>query len=563
MTFEIPLLNPFRFVNINAVINPRYNTLPFDLQNDVNNPNGPYIQKWQTNDTAKIQILSDYTPGEGEGQNNLSLDFYKCTGEFYLNVPLNPIALTITGETFTAYEAEVDFGDFDPGLYVGEISYVDENENEQIWQTSKMDVQVLHNKTQLIEYCNSVNDKAVVFDTGIVFNFRIESIIREYTPKSLSQDYIDQEYNNYSLNDIPYRTFKYYIGTAAGLPGWVIDKMNLIFSLNTIQIDGTYYNKVSGQEFELTRPSGAVNDDGFMSIDIIPTNNFNLSKFDTSNLPTGDYKVIRDDIHYPNNSADIVIAGKFKTYTNLVGIYIINNNLELGPFDVTVGTTGAGSQDITKIHVPATETSVHFINKYFKTAKTVYLSGLAGSSCDIYIIFDQLDASVISTPPTESKIPIGTLCWYYEVNPGDFELDWNIADGTGLRDYAGCVLVGTNDIGDGSAEGIPNLVGKSLEVWDRAQPTERQTETGSDEISLTKSNMPNDLIPILKGAPGPKPAFGSGVAGIWVTYDPSPIVNPNKNIGTPIQLDPLNTDPQVPIQNKPPRVRLAAYVRVA
>lgn len=561
MTFEIPLLNPFRFVNLNPAIDPRYNTLPFDLQNDIKNPNGPYVQKWQINDTAKVQVLSDYAPGDGEGQSLLSFDIYDVNfpTTVYKNIPLNAADLAIVGQTFLIYEGEIDFAEFAAGNYVGEISYTDENEDVQIWQTSRFNVAEIQYKTQLVEYKNTFNDKGVIFDTDILFNIRIESTIREYTPKSAAEDYIDQEYNNYSLNDIPYRTFKYYIGKASGLPNWIIDKMNLIFTLNSIQIDGVYYNKVSGQEFELTRPTGGINEDGFMSIQIMPSDNFNLTKFDTTGLANPDeLKVIRKDIHYPANSADIVINGIFKTYTNLVGLYIINTGLDA--FEIKIGTSapveGVPSDDIKTLEIPADETSVHFINSYFKVAKTLYLSGFEGTNCDIYVIYDQLDAPVLDiSAPTQSPFPKGYFGYYFEVDDGDFELDWNVGTGQGLRKYIGCSLVNKNGLFDIDGN---NISGCLPQIWDQTQPDTRQTSVGDNEITLELDNIP-PITPRLRGQAGNKPAFGSGNVGIWVTFDP----DTSKNVGDAISLDPVPAnDPVIPIENQPKAIILAAFVKI-
>lgn len=554
MQFIVSLLNPFRFVNLYPALDPRYNSLPFDLENDVNNPNGQYIQPWEKDDTAKIQVLSDYTPGDDEDQNQLSWDFYVHGGitDPYINVPLNVVPKTVLGETFSIYEGEVDFNDFDSGIYYSELSYIDENNDRQVWQTSLIHVATKHYKTRLIQYSSPKNEKGVIFDTGIIFNIRIESIRRNYTPKANTTDYIDQDYNNYLLNDTPYRIFTFYIGSARGLPDWIIDKMNLIFTLKKVKIDYEYYSKESGQQFELTRPTGAINEDGFMAINIIPIDNINLSVFETGDLPTGDLIVIRKTLPFKNNAGDITVAGVFTTYTNFVAIAIINKGGDV--FQIKVGTSapvaGVGSDDIATLNITADETSYHLINNYFKVAKTVYITGFGGTSCDVYLVYDQLDAPIIDTPAeVTSPYPKGHFGFYYEVDAGDFELDWSVA-GVGQRKYIGCVLIGTG--------GVDDMTNHYIGVWDRTSPSTRQVSTGSDEINIIRGNLPNDIFPTLRGSTGGKPAFGGGVPTLLVTYDPGT----NKNIGNPIQLDSLNTNPQVPIQNIPLTFNLPAFVKI-
>jgi len=156
-TFRIPLLNSFRWVNANPNVDARYNSKPFDDKVDQYNPNGPYYAKWQTNDKAQIQLLSDFVP---------SLNFYDyCSNKFYLNIPITPIGTQILGVTFVCYQAEVDFSLFAEGDYYGQITYNDGTQ-DQVWQTSPLNL-----AGKSLEYKTRQKDRLINYEIEFDYAF--------------------------------------------------------------------------------------------------------------------------------------------------------------------------------------------------------------------------------------------------------------------------------------------------------------------------------------------------------------------------------------------------------
>lgn len=505
LVFQIPIVNPFRFVNANsyAEIDPRYNDVPFDMKVDgLFNPNGFYAQKWQTNDYTAFQVDSDFTDVAFKIFVFNGGSYYDLDAPYYTPAITTP-AVEISGVTWKVYECAINFAGFAEGFYVGVLTYTDENDVVQVIQTSPLDVRVKHEKTLLYEYFNTYNDKGVIWATGIKMAFRIEGLIRNFEAKSLAEEYVDQEYNTYSLNDIPYRTFKNYIGTAVGLPDWVIDKMNVIFTLNSVNVNGTGYAKVSGQSFQITRPEKGYNEDGYAEIDIIPNENFNLEQYNTGTPTNGTVKVIAEVLQYYNNAANIPIAGIFKTHTTLVGIAILNPGFV--PFTLKIGTTNGGAE-IREIDIPGTASEYVLVGKTFEVATTIYLTGIAGITLDIDVRYDDYDAPNSGGDNVPSSFVPNVEYTYYEYVVGDFIRDWNVATGLGNvgTNFEGCALL------DGE-NGTINDAYLFRMGFDKLAPLLRGTIQGNpnNQLTLTRGELPNEGLllfgDVINSTPGDKP----------------------------------------------------------
>lgn len=478
--FQIPLANSLRWVNQNPVINPEYNTQSFDDFTDPYN----YFHKRQTNGKEPIQLISDFVP---------TLEFFTCDDVLYLNVPINAVPTLIKDVSFLIYEAEVDYSLFAPDeIYYGKITYVDENAVTQDWRTTPIDVQVKHANTLLYQYKNSYNDKGIVFDTGIIFNNRIEGNLREYQPKSDRQQYEDQEYNGMLLNGIPYRNFNNYIGIAEGIPDWLIDKVNIIFTFDQVQIDGTYYIATNGTEFKPTRPTNQERQDGFWSLEVQSVPNFFLDKFITGETPSGDYVVIKKALTYDNVGASFAVAGVFKENINLIRLAVYNYALDT--FTMLIGET-LGGDEIGTFEFEGELTDSLDCGHLFNGVATVYITVPTGVNLKVIFDYNQYDAKPVGPTTPVPAFPKGYQGMYYEVDPGDFDIHWNSATGLGRvgTGYEGCAIVNTN--------GIEDMSGQAMIAWDISLPDERNEVVGAanNEITLTRSVLPNESIFLFSG----------------------------------------------------------------
>jgi hypothetical protein len=147
---------------------------------------------------------------------------------------------------------------------------------------------------------------------------------------------------------------------------------------------------------------------------------------------------------------DITISSVFKANSLLNDIAIYNTSG--AAITLNIGLTEGGAE-ITTLNIP---NGVNIVGlKYlFDDVETVYLSGIAGNECSIFVLYVQMDESP-ATPPSlaaSNKFPAGFTGIFREV-PSlglTYSTVWDF--GTGLAKlgfgYDNCVICGTNETVD-------------------------------------------------------------------------------------------------------------------
>lgn len=606
--FNISELNSFRWMLKDPVFDARYNTIPPEYVTNIFNPSGIYAAKWQTNDVAQVQLLSDFVP---------TLKFYNCrTKQLFTTVSFSIVVTALIGVSFKCYQAEVDFSTFPEDFYYGEITYgeifpdatfqgdvieptgpnfVDVNLQLKInavevwtlnatgsespstqaygdtysyeafvqsaptadtpkmslvvwkddtiiysesivgdigasllktgivqsgsvyraqavgcnacvdvpsidipdtnpppvpgtvtWQTSRLDIKAKHAKTLLFEYKNTFNTQNIIFQpTSILLNFRVEGWIALVDPESETEIYTDQEHNETLENAIPYFNETLFVGDAKGVPEWVIKKVNLIFTLDQKKIDGLYYEKAgSDAKFSPTRPENTYNQDAYWALPVIRNEDFFLDGYEVGDNPDeNDIQVIVRSKEYLLNGGNITLSDTLKKASRLSYIQITNR--ELTSYNILVGITPGGNE-LGVYPLTGNIVDTLAVNKGFNVASTLYVTGLSGHDTDVWIEWHQLDDRTTIPVSGGGGFVKGTVYIYEEINPGDFENDFDIATGLGQTGskYQGCALSGTNGTIDRSH--------MLMLGWDRLLPATRDTSIGDPDNSITliKANLP-------------------------------------------------------------------------
>lgn len=451
--FEIPLLNPIPFRKL-VEIDDRYNTIPFDLQPTPHTTGGCYYQKWQINDSTKIQVLSDYTPDA----NQLRILIYGIgSAEIVKTINFTEVVSAIKEQTFKVYEAEFDFSDLGAGYYYANVVYNDESLNEIIHQSQAFQVAETWEDTLLFQYKNSYNDFSIVFEKGIEFDFRIEASLRDFQPQFNAETYTDQEYDARQLSGIPYRNFKL---ETKNVPDWALDKLNRILNVDEKRIDGVYYEKTDGAKLEIERQQAYPY--GLASIDLMPVDNFFLQRLQIDDMAAGEYILIQKVLQYIDNTANRAIVGKFVANTHLTRIAFINKGADA--FTLKVGTTEGGSE-IGEFDIADTDlTGSLLIGHMFDSAETVYLSGLGDTLLNLFVDYKKYDEDPItinggSGGASASLLP-NTVYWFTEIQDGDLESNWDLASGLGIvgTAFEGCAICDgrgvTPDLSDTTPIGV-------------------------------------------------------------------------------------------------------------
>lgn len=495
--FLITPYDSFRWVKTGET--SPYNSFPLEQANDQD-----YFQPWQCGggdyqaDKGQIQLISDFVPEAG---------LYTFAGALVAAVPMIPIDPPILGTSFICYNGEVNFGLCDPGTHYVKMTYTDENDEPQERQTWPLDVQIYHEGTQLIEATNTRNDKGVVFvkadNSTLEFNFRVRSIVRQPIPKTDAEDYEDQYNTLTQENSIPFANYTQLIGGPVLLPFWVIEKINLLYSLNKVKIDGYHFAKVAKSEFKPTRadvqPQGA-----WWEVDIQPNEAYPADVFTTGTPPEGDYIVIKRCQNFNGITDDFALSGVFNVRKNLIRLYV--ENIGLDNFTLKVGTS-RGIANIAQFDISNTKmvdgepvdnvTNSLDIGVGFRVPTDIWLSGLSGTNCDITFDWNDYLAKNVTPDTSAAKWQKSTLYWFVELPGGElFTDEFDVATGLGRADtdHEGCVLAGTN--------GTPSLTGMVVQGWNNAEvlPTAtRQTEVGDNSITLSLAQLPEHRHFILNG----------------------------------------------------------------
>lgn len=234
MKIYIPVYNPVRFYRFEPTLNDRYNSrLLKDFQYehtvlDFQNSND-WTQPWQVGDVIRLQIMSD-TPG-------LVLKAIDCNKQVLAEQAFVQ-KMTNWKETGTeTYEAEIKI----TTEYKFYLS---------VWLNDKIilisDPQQSYDElgnSLLCEYKHRKNINDLAFDTGIIFELRVPSVLSEPLPNSEIINYINQRHDRTLINAAQWLAYKWTIGDAYGVPNYFIEILNNAIGVSEFYLDGTLYSR--------------------------------------------------------------------------------------------------------------------------------------------------------------------------------------------------------------------------------------------------------------------------------------------------------------------------------
>lgn len=468
--FLIPPVNPLRFIQPGGRLD---RLSAAQLINSYQQP-GCYLQKWQTDDTTKIQILSDF-------EFTFRI-FDLVTGlEVAELIPVE-VDASIIGQTFGVYEITLPFSALEEGIFYAQVDYEDESEEAITLISEPFQVAETHDETLLFSYENSENNFSVVFSTGINFKLRVEGNIELFKPESDDVIYNDQLRNATVLDSIPFRSWTLFVGAAPGVAAWMLDLVNRVMACDEVTIDGDPYTKKVGSSWEMKRadeyPFAG------MTTEIVPVENRFTQRLKTSSGTgdnPGDIIVVQKVSNYSDIAGSLTVPGIFKDKTLLENICIIRSGT---PFDMKVGITDGGSE-VGEFQVLDLITTIT-VNHLFDGAVTLYLTGL-GTISFLSLIYKQLDEKPVS-PGVSGPGVLGRGATIIYTFTDNTELDeaFNIESGLGLEETAweGWAICdgrnGTVDMG-----GFVPIGYKFDSDYDTPGNT-----LGAEQVILTGENMP-------------------------------------------------------------------------
>lgn len=223
-----------------------------------------YKQKWNIGDKTKIQMESTSIPDD--------LKYINHLGQVIKNTSWTSV---VVATSYRIYEVEVDFSTLPNNSTYFLYQLVQSGLNFWPYMSEPIAVATNWPNTLLYTYSHHFNDYDMAWTTGIELKFRCESGIVEFDPVTNRTTHVNQTADVSTLNGVPSRSFKLYVGLATGVPPWILDLFNRIFSCSRVLIGDMRFQMPEGGKIEKNfikgnRMMGAL-------IDIVPQfNNMSL-----------------------------------------------------------------------------------------------------------------------------------------------------------------------------------------------------------------------------------------------------------------------------------------------
>ena len=263
---KISALNPIQFHQY-GVGDFAYNLVPsIEFQKG-------YNQVYFAGDRPGIQLLSDM---------NVDLQIQVVDINDTLIDTWHFDLLQTTYGAYNVYQCN-DILPSTPGIYFIKI-VVSHNDELVTFYNEPINLVASADNVLSIEYTHDQNEFDVLFLEANVFNFflRIEGGIRSegLAPGGKFTMFQDLVYKSVMLQSQPFNVEKFIFGPGDGVPNWMADKLNRIFGLSTVMINGVQYSRNEGAKME------RIGDTGYplagWSLDLIKTENPYGNEVDTA-----------------------------------------------------------------------------------------------------------------------------------------------------------------------------------------------------------------------------------------------------------------------------------------
>jgi len=241
----IPFLNGTRFYEVDPAEQGQYLTKHFDnywTKEQLRNLETPvyYKQKWQTNDSFPLQYESNFA--------SINLKVIDCEQNVLIDQNAVQVKINKYLPGYFVYENTVSWASIPVGTYYLLLT---------LGGTTQMISEPIELATEwpnttLFEYSNSTFHGDILFETGIVLKFRCEAFVTRLDPGNERTAYRDQKMNPTVLKSVPYRGWKLVFGYPTGIPDWVIDLMNWVWSCDNVLVDGKSFAVAENGQFEET-----------------------------------------------------------------------------------------------------------------------------------------------------------------------------------------------------------------------------------------------------------------------------------------------------------------------
>ena len=239
----ISLLNPVKFHENDPETLPQYLSKFFDefpyLETiEAWEQYQPFCQTFQTTDSIKIQVQSNYAP--------LTIQVINSRGRVFDSVIMSQIAQNELEPGMFIYESDIELTDLDENVYFLKMLCG----SLQTLISEPIYVKETHENSIYLQYKSTGYYGEIIHDTGFYPSIRVLGKIKYKQPASKDTFYEDQVLNMTLLNSVPYRIWELILSSSFGIPNYLIDKLNWILGSKTLFIDGRQFAKNEGAKLE-------------------------------------------------------------------------------------------------------------------------------------------------------------------------------------------------------------------------------------------------------------------------------------------------------------------------
>lgn len=244
----IPKINPVKFLSEALAVNPKYHTrhleqaffsdriLPWQQRET-------FLQRWQTTDIINLQFSSAFDPIVVQLTN--TDDVVVASAVMVRKVPSR------NNPGFFCYEASLSLAGIATGCYrlrllLGASGPMQGYARSDWFGVSDAPLA----NTILLEYSHNRHHEDVMFETGIIFQYRTGGHLDRYLPGSSQNVYTDQLENPTLLSSRPFNQFEVFFNDEFGTTDDQIDLLNRIWTCKSVSIDGKYFTAVDGGKME-------------------------------------------------------------------------------------------------------------------------------------------------------------------------------------------------------------------------------------------------------------------------------------------------------------------------
>lgn len=243
-----------------------------------------FFQQWGTNDAVRLQFKANYQPNV--------LKIFKADATFVQDHALIRKQEDFFKPGFFIFQSDYDTAPLTPGFYQYQMHFGSPASNVLVSEPQIIQsYDDLRGKSLYVEYSNYEKKNDIYFQSPFSPAIRIPGCLKYKEPGSRDTWYEDEYLNPSMTQSIPFDVFTLFLGTAQGVPPWLIQKMARIMKCSDVRIDGRFYTVATEgatwqpEEVEFYPMKG-------WSIDVRPKLNKDGTEYTTTTAQVGMNSVI-------------------------------------------------------------------------------------------------------------------------------------------------------------------------------------------------------------------------------------------------------------------------------